>query len=134
MLTTIYTVIENRLLELGLANVGPVFGPDLPLPSARPYLGEEKRLDPEPSKVRQLNWVVEVRVGHNPSVGSAQTTMLGLLDTIRNGFERWKPDRDEAVLRSWFRVTGAKATEYSDHGDMVYQVFLTCNAAPENFA
>ncbi len=125
-------IISERLGGIGLPNVATAIGDQPPLPAAQPFLSEDKEITKETIVVRELTWIVKVTVGHNEANGQAEAQMMGLLDSIRNGFAGWRPDGLVGVQRS-FSVPSVRISDFKDHGSLEYHVFLRLRVNPQSF-
>lgn len=132
MYSDIYDVIGERLTELGLENVDTALGDQPPLPAVQPFFSEDKELAKKPVVIRGLTYMVKVTVGHNETPKAAQTEMLGLLDTIRDGFADWRPD-DLVGVQGSFSVLSVQIADFKDHGRLEYLVFLRLRVNPKSF-
>ncbi|HEB51574.1 MAG TPA: hypothetical protein ENI89_13285 [Desulfobulbus sp.] len=132
MYTDLFDVITDRLADLGVANVGTALGGEQPLPSVQPYLAEDKEQQTGTTVFREIVFAVKVTVGHNDNELAAQAEMLGLLDTVRDGFHGWRPPDCVGIQRG-FRVPAVRLEEFRSGGSTVYLVLLQVRVIPETF-
>ncbi len=132
MYVDLYDVFAEQLTALGFANVGTAVGEQPALPSVQPFLSEDKEVTKENVVIREVVYILKVTVGHNETPKAAQTEMLGLLDTIRDGFAGWRPENLEGIQGS-IAVPSIQLSDFKDHGNLEYLVFLRLRVIPRTF-
>lgn len=132
MYTAIYTIITDRLRELGFENVGTGFGRTPPLPAVQVWLGEDKLIEAQPVEWRDQLWVVQLTIAHDEVTGRAQQKAHDLVNTLRAGFYRWKP-QDTRGFGGPFSVDQLKIEDYKEGGSIVYLAALSVRVYPGKF-
>lgn len=95
MYSDLYNLIEARLKDVGLSNVGPALSGGRPVPSVEPWIAQSVKPDPSvvmaggPGDPRKIFLGVKITVAKSNADGGAQLQGLQLLDQAESALKTW---------------------------------------------